>query len=377
MSEFQYVGFRAIDGTVTAENLEFMKKQSSRAEISAWAFDNEYNYGDFRGDAAEMLRRGYDFHIHYADYGIRKLMIRLPVGLPDPQALKPYFDDETLSLEHDKSGPGSILTIQPFLEPGDLDDCFDHHELFDRLLPLRNEILDGDLRPLYLLRMAGISDSDHDWNEEREGPVPAGLDQPTDAQRAVAEFYGLGDSFFAAAARGAPPMAAKEKGDVHYADWLKSQPESTRIDWLLRLMVDSQANVRREMLAEFRKSQNISTWPTANLSRTVSELLASAEKIDAEKQRQKSAAAAEKRAANLAAMAADPKPTLLETERLVTMRSTQSYAQIASLLANLREATAGSKHANLAERQARKLKDANPTLKTLTGALRKKGFVPK
>jgi len=46
MSEFQYVGFRAIDGPVSEKNLEFMRRQSSRAEITPWSFDNEYHYGE-------------------------------------------------------------------------------------------------------------------------------------------------------------------------------------------------------------------------------------------------------------------------------------------------------------------------------------------
>jgi hypothetical protein len=57
MSEFQYIGFRAIDRPVSEANLGYMRKQSSRAEITPWSFDNEYHYGDFGGDAIEMLRR--------------------------------------------------------------------------------------------------------------------------------------------------------------------------------------------------------------------------------------------------------------------------------------------------------------------------------
>jgi hypothetical protein len=38
---------------------------------------------------------------------------------------------------------------------------------------------------------------------------------------------------------------------------------------------------------------------------------------------------------------------------------------------------AGSKNAGLAERQARKLKDKNPTLRVLVKELRGKGFLPK
>ena len=59
-----------------------MRQQSSRAEITPWSFDNEYHFGDFRGDALTMLRRGYDMHLHYANFGIRKLLIRLPHNLP-------------------------------------------------------------------------------------------------------------------------------------------------------------------------------------------------------------------------------------------------------------------------------------------------------
>src|SRR5436305_9251851 len=133
MSEFQYVGFRAIDAPVSEENLAFMHQQSSRAEITPWTFDNEYHYGDFRGNAAEMLRRGYDFHFHYANFGTRNLMIRLPHGLPDPAAAEPYFETEAFSLLKDKGGPGAILSIDPCYEPGYLDDLWDIGPVLDRL----------------------------------------------------------------------------------------------------------------------------------------------------------------------------------------------------------------------------------------------------
>ena len=137
MSEFQYVGFRAIDAPVSEENLEFMEKQSSAHEITPWAFDNEYHYGDFRGNAPEMLRRGYDFHLHYANYGTRKLMIRLPQGLPRPDVSRKYLEKEDLSFLKDKQGSGGILCIQPYVEAGELDDVWDAAPLLDRLLPLR------------------------------------------------------------------------------------------------------------------------------------------------------------------------------------------------------------------------------------------------
>ena len=76
-------------------------------------------------------------------------------------------------------------------------------------------------------------------------------------------------------------------------------------------------------------------------------------------------------------MAADPSPTIRKTEELVSKRSTHAYEEAATLLAELREALAGSERSGLAEEQARKLREKNPTYKMLISALRKKGFLGK
>src|SRR5580704_5856822 len=182
MSEFQRIAFRAVDGPVSEENLEYIRQQSSRAEITAWSFDNEYHFGDFRGRAEEMLRRGYDLHLHYANFGIRKLLIRFPHGLPDVKAARPYLDKNSLEFLQDKQGPGGTLAIHPFHEPGDLEEIWEFDALLDRLVGLRAEILDGDLRPLYLAHLAVACDNNHDPDEQKDAPVPAGLDQLTDPQ---------------------------------------------------------------------------------------------------------------------------------------------------------------------------------------------------
>src|SRR5689334_264635 len=98
MSEYQYIEFRAIDGPVSAKNMKYMEQQSSRAEITPLSFTNEYHYSSFRGNAEEMLRRGYDIHLEYANYGTRRLMIRLPHGLPHPDAAKPYLAGDGVKL---------------------------------------------------------------------------------------------------------------------------------------------------------------------------------------------------------------------------------------------------------------------------------------
>jgi hypothetical protein len=377
MSEYQFVAFRAIDRPVGEKNLEYMQRQSSRAEITPWSFENEYHYGDFRGNAVEMLHRGYDIHLHYANFGIRKLLIRLPRGLPDTQALKPYIEKDSLRFLKDKRGPGGILSIEPFHEAGDLDELWEIDAILDRLVPLRAEILDGDLRPLYVAHLAVACDGEHDPEETREAPVPAGLGALSDAQRALAELYGLGDELIAAAARESPPIPARVDPATHYTEWLRAQKERTKNEWLSALMADPRSAVRAEILARYRTDRSMPTWPTARPNRTIAQLHAAAAEIARKAQRKAAANAARQRAKRLSAMAADPAGTLRETERLVAERTTDAYRRVGELLADLREALSGSGRSSLAEAHAQKLKAANPTLRLLTSELRRQGFVPK
>ena len=57
MSEYQYVAFRAIDRAVSKKDLAYMRRQSTRAEITPWFFENEYHYGDFHGNARASNNR--------------------------------------------------------------------------------------------------------------------------------------------------------------------------------------------------------------------------------------------------------------------------------------------------------------------------------
>jgi hypothetical protein len=377
MSEYQYVAFRAIDQAVSERNLAFMRQQSSRAAITPWSFENEYHFGDFHGNVVEMLRRGYDIHLHYANFGVRTLLIRLPYGFPNARVAKPYLADDSLRFVKDKQGPGGTLAIEPYYEPGDLDELWDLNEILDRLVPLRSEILAGDLRPLYLTHLAAAHDGNHAPEATIEAPVPAGLGKPTDAQRALAEFYGLSDALIAAAAQQSSPLPVAEDQRAQYAKWVADQPEATKDAWLVELLSDSGSSARSKIRAEFEKVSSKPSWPTVQAGRTIAQLEALAKELERERKQEAAAKAARQRAKRLQEMAADPTLFLRETERLVRQRSTEAYQQVSETLADLREALAGSKQAGLAEKQALKLKSDNPTLRHLTAALRRHGFVPK
>jgi hypothetical protein len=63
MSEYQYYEFLAVDKSLTASEINAVRKFSSRAQISATHLQNHYEWGDFRGDVEEFLTDWYDLHV--------------------------------------------------------------------------------------------------------------------------------------------------------------------------------------------------------------------------------------------------------------------------------------------------------------------------
>jgi hypothetical protein len=376
MSEHQFVAFRAIDIPVSEENLEFMRRQSSRAQINPWSFENEYHYGDFRGNALEMLRRGYDIHLHYANFGTRRLCIRLPEGLPNPKATQAYLGKDGVTFVKDRQRPAGTLMIDPAYEPGFLEELWHIDGLLEQLAPLRAEIMEGDLRPLYLMHLAAARDMNHDPEVTLEAPVPLGLDALTRAQQALAALYELDDAFIAAAAQASPPLASQSDARTPPDAWLAAQSEARKTSWLVRLLESAPSAVRAEILSEYRQSQG-AAWPTTPGSRTITQLESASEAIAQESRRKADVQAAAERAAQLSRMAADPEPFLLETERLVAERGERAYSKIGKLLVDLREALAGSDRADLAEKQARKLHKEHPKRNTLISELRRLELIAK
>ena len=85
VSEYQYYEFLALDKPLTDEQRAELRKLSSRAEITATRFVNEYSYGDFRGSPEKLMERYFDAFLYLANWGTRRLMFRFPRALLDAE----------------------------------------------------------------------------------------------------------------------------------------------------------------------------------------------------------------------------------------------------------------------------------------------------
>lgn len=386
MSEYQYVAFQAVDGPLDDKQLGFAQRQSTRAEVSRWSLTVEYEYSSFRGDVDGLLRHGYDVFLQYTSYGEREIKLRLPGGMPFAKSVwAKYVDGKQLHWNSDAKGSGGILTLCPFHETGDLDELSESQSYIDATIQVRDRLMRGDLRALYLLWLCAADDDYNDPQEMIEPPVPHGIAEAATYGDEILAFFGLDPLVLAAAGKDVN-AAPKDNSQEHAARWVNALDEQPAKDLLLRFLTGDAASVKANLLAEIRDSQTPDGWPTSDKRRTFHDLLQRTEALRDEedaKQARKAQAQAKREAAKaecerverMQDMLKNPDKWLRESERIVKVGGTNNYKAAAEILHDLREAIGGDEGDAIARRHAAKLVKKYPTLSHLKSSLRKQGLL--
>lgn len=352
MSEYQYYQFQTVDRSLTAGEIAELGKLSSRAEITATSFTNSYSYGNFRGDPDQMMERYFDAFVYVANWGTRHFMVRLPVRGVDLPAIEAYagggfafwIKDEfvILSLRYEDEGGGEWEAGEEWM-PG--------------LISLREELLNGDLRSLYLGWLSGIYGCDID-DDEPEPLVPAGLRTLTSAQSTLANFLRIDGDLLEVAAEQSADRADVTTSSVQLVEWLQLQPAESREVWLLKLLTESTQATRSEVLLQFHLSLRAAVAePLADSTptRTCLELRQAVEVRAAEGDRLRAEALAAKRAKDaeqaatlrnreLDHLAKRSDAAWKEIDRKVFTKQTHQYVLAVKELLDLRELATRDRH---------------------------------
>ncbi|HWO68043.1 MAG TPA: hypothetical protein VNO31_49210 [Umezawaea sp.] len=348
MSEYQYYEFVALDQPLDARAQAEVRALSTRARITATSFVNEYQWGDFRGSPNHLVERHYDAHLYLANWGTRRLLLRLPRGSLDLDAVEPYLLDE--QIEAWTTTTHLVLDVHNHDETGDWD--YEPQGALSAIVGVRNELAAGDHRALYLAWLAGYGTwereeeaFDRDADDRPEPPVPAGLRALTAAQRALADFLRLDDDLRAVAAEASPPLDETTDAPDQLAAWLTALPGTEKDRLLLRVVQDQPATVRMDLLRRFHDH---TTPPSAAPPRrTVGELLDDAARRRAERQqREEAERAAEEarrerdrtlaRERRLEELAQDEQAAWTRVDALIATRKPADYDAAAALLVDLK-----------------------------------------
>lgn len=246
MSEYQYYEFQAIDRPLAAADREALRALSTRARITATSLTNHYEWGDFKGDPDELMERWFDLHLYLANWGTRRLMMRLPKRVVDRSWLDAFLLDVDWVAVREKGGNLIVDMYRDEVEAG-YDDWDDGSGWLGALAPLRAEVLSGDLRLFYLLWLTALEDG---LLEAGEAEPLAGIGPLTGALEAAAEFFGIDRDLVQAAAERSDSADGAVPDDL-MRDALAKFPEPEKTDLLLRV-IDGDPHVAAELKRRMR-----------------------------------------------------------------------------------------------------------------------------
>ncbi len=340
MSEYQYYEFQAIDHPLSEADRQVLRDLSTRARITATSFTNSYEWGNFKGDPAKLMERLFDLHLYMANWGSRRLMIRLPARLVGRHLLDAFLDEvdcATLSV----SGENLIVDIS--CDEVESEDWDDGSGWLAALAPLRAEVLAGDLRLFYLLWLTAVQAEV--FEAGRPEPMP-GIGPMSASLEAFAEFFGIDSDLVQAAAERSAGAMASTSSEEAVRGIISAMTDTDKTAMLSRLF-NGDPYVGAELRAKVRDRIASGADATPISARTVGELRAranaiglareeaTAEKLAAEHKRR--VQEAEKaRQARLLAITRRGEGVWREVEAEIERRNATGYDRAVGLLLDLR-----------------------------------------
>ena len=333
MSEYQYYEFQAVDRPLDRAAQEALRSISSRAQITATSFTNHYDWGDFGGDPRKFMEQWFDLHLYLANWGTRRLMMRVPERFLKRADIEPFLR-EVDWVEIWTSGDSVIVDINHDEEGSNNWD--DGSGWLATLAQLRADVLSGDLRLFYLLWLSAVQ---YELVSDNEVELLPGIGPLTEALEAFADFFMMDRNLVEAAAESGASRAEISKD--HLRDALAAIAEEEKTELLLRV-VEGDSHVGAELKSRIRKERPAASAPR----RTVSELRmraqeireaherAEAERQEAERRRQLEEAEQARRV-RLKVLKQRGAGIWREIEEEIERRNAPGYDKAASLLSDL------------------------------------------
>jgi hypothetical protein len=295
MSEYQYYEFVAIDEPLTPKQMAELRSRSSRANITPTSFVNEYQWGDLKGDPVDWMRKYFDAHVYVANWCTCCLYLRVPKDAFDAGTLQVFETESVFSVDDTKTH----WLLEWTLSENDNYDRFaeeDGRGWMGRLTPLRDELLRGDMRSLYLGWLAAVSTGEVD-DEATEPPPPPGLSRLTAAQRSLAEFLEVDEDLLTAAGLSdQQAVKSDSRSDAKLDAWIAELPTADNAAMLKLLLTGHAQQAERRLRLRYLAWQR-EQRPKGEAElrrRTVAELQTLA--VSAAETRKKQEAAQRKRA---------------------------------------------------------------------------------
>ena len=332
MSEYQYYEFQTIDRLLTEAEQAEVEGLSSHIDVTASRAVVTYSYGDFRHDPKQVLSRYFDACLYAANWGTRRLMFRFPHGLIDLTDVEPYFREG--AIESAKLGAHQILEIELNEEEGF--GWVEAEGVLPSLIQLRNDILDGDYRCLYLAWLKAVTLEDpEDVADEKEPPVPAGLQRLTPALQRLAQFFDI-DPHLIESATAASPTKTLAVSDTALQQAIAQLTREECNEFLFRL-AQGEAGLSLALKHKLRGILKTSPSPKDSPRRSVRQLLKAARRLREQEAERQKAEAEKRRIEELKKLAKREAQAWRDVETWIQRGQAKAYDEAVGQLLKLRE----------------------------------------
>ena len=186
MSEYQYYEFQTIGRTLDKTSRQELNKLSSRAIVTSNKAIYTYSYSDFRYDPEEILVDYFDIMLYLTSFGNRQLMFRFPLSLIDCSKLDSYCRPDVISYSIHKDSLVLNLSIYDE-ESGGWIEC---EGILEELVMLRNDLLNGDFRALYIAWLAAVQFYQVE-DDDIEPPIPDNLKKLPKRLKSLVDYFDL------------------------------------------------------------------------------------------------------------------------------------------------------------------------------------------
>ena len=333
MSEYQYYEWQTIDRPLSPNERQAVSELSSHMEtVTSSQAIVTYSWGGFGHDARKVLQQYFDTHLYMANWGTRRLLFRFPKSVIDPDAIRPYCREDFLTL--DLKGNYYILEFSLDDEEPDYE-WLEGEGMLGKLTPIREQIMQGDYRALYLswLKAVSVEDSEED-NPETEPPIPAGLGKLNSSLQAFIEFFELDEHLVKAAAKASPKLQSASIAPLEKALTQLSREECENF---LRQVLNNEPQVRMVLQKRLEQLTGIKPTSAGQGQRQAGNLFKEAERLEQEALRQQKAEAERKRIQELLDLAGREEATCRWIYNLIEQRQAKPYEEATKLLVDLRD----------------------------------------
>lgn len=333
MSEYQYYEWQTIDRPLNAREQADVNGLSSHMDtVTSTQAIVTYSWGDFKHDPKQVLLQYFDAFLYDSNFGVRELMFRLPKKLVDVDLFQPYLIEDRIMLE--QRGAYFILHIE-INEEADYFEWIESENILGQLTPLRDQLLQGDTRVLYLAWLKVISSDDiEEWEDEPEPPVPAGLKKLNASLQAFAEFFEIDPHLISAAAEASKRAESNPEVDLESAITKLSPEES---DAYLLQIARGEPGAALSLRKRLTELSGHKTPAQSASRRTTGELFERAEKIELEAKRKARQDAERKRMQRLEKLAQEEEANWRYVEKLLQQKRGSTYDEATKLLVELRD----------------------------------------